>query len=133
MNPVLVIDTSVLVAIAKRENDAGLYLQTLGTFKGALAIPSPVYLEAVSVLSDAPGLRTWLDRFLSESAIAFLPTTERTARLAADAFERFGRGSGHPARLNFGDCLAYAAAAEQDAALLFKGADFAHTDVKRAL
>jgi ribonuclease VapC len=64
--------------------------------------------------------------------IVVVSVTEATARLAADAFQRFGRGSGHPARLNFGDCFAYAVAKENDAPLLFKGMDFSRTDVTSA-
>jgi ribonuclease VapC len=75
----------------------------------------------------------WLDSFITRFGIAITPITEAVARRAAEAFERYGRGSGHPARLNFGDCLSYAVAAEQHAPLLFKGADFAHTDIKSAL
>jgi ribonuclease VapC len=54
-------------------------------------------------------------------------------RLAADAAEFYGRGTGHPARLNFGDCLAYAVAKHLDAPLLYKGDDFIHTDIRSAL
>lgn len=77
--------------------------------------------------------RGWITGFLDDSAISIHPISHITARLAADAFERYGRGTGHPARLHFGDCLSYAAAIELDAPLLFKGQDFAHTDVKRAI
>ena len=66
------------------------------------------------------------------TTIAILACDARQARLAADAFERYGRGTGHPAHLNFGDCLAYAAAAAHPAPLLFKGEDFALTDLSRA-
>jgi ribonuclease VapC len=55
------------------------------------------------------------------------------ADLAADAAERYGRGSRHPARLNFGDCLSYAVAKHLKAPLLFKGNDFTHTDIESAL
>lgn len=54
-------------------------------------------------------------------------------RIARDAYRDFGRGSGHPARLNFGDCFAYALAKAQREPLLFKGADFTHTDAQPAI
>ncbi len=61
------------------------------------------------------------------------PVTETQARIARDAYREFGRGSGHPARLNFGDCFAYALAVERDEPLLYQGNDFGHTDVRNAL
>lgn len=74
-----------------------------------------------------------LDRLVARFSIAFIPLDEPVARLAADAFARYGRGTGHPAGLNFGDCIAYATAMHLDVPLLFKGGDFRHTDVKAAL
>jgi ribonuclease VapC len=53
--------------------------------------------------------------------------------MAIEGFDRFGRGSGHPARLNYGDCFSYALARVLDAPLLFKGDDFVHTDIRSAL
>ena len=85
------------------------------------------------VLRRFPSGRMWLDGLLADYGIAVQGSDPRQARLAADAFERYGRGSGHPARLNFGDCLSYAAAAALDAPLLFKGGDFAQTDIASAL
>ena len=61
------------------------------------------------------------------------PVDEVVAEIAANAAERYGRGSGHLARLNFGDCLSYAVAKHLDAPLLFKGDDFLHTDIESAL
>ena len=55
------------------------------------------------------------------------------AKVGAEAFRKFGKGSGHPAKLNFGDCFAYALAKQLDAPLLYKGDDFAQTDVRSAL
>lgn len=59
--------------------------------------------------------------------------TRQHADIAAEAFLRFGRGRGHAAKLNFGDCMAYALAKSLDAPLLFKGDDFALTDIRSAL
>ena len=59
--------------------------------------------------------------------------TAEHAELARTAHRRFGRGSGHPARLNFGDCFAYALAKATGEPLLFKGEDFGHTDIRSAL
>ena len=60
------------------------------------------------------------------------PVTEAQARIAREAYRDFGRGSGHPARLNFGDCFAYALAKAMNEPLLFKGDDFTHTDLTPA-
>jgi ribonuclease VapC len=65
--------------------------------------------------------------------VAVEPVTLSQVVIARDAHRRFGRGSGHPAKLNFGDCFAYALATELDEPLLFVGQDFIHTDVRRVL
>jgi ribonuclease VapC len=69
------------------------------------------------------------DDFIREANISIEPVTEVQARIARAAYRDFGKGSGHPARLNFGDCFAYALAKESGEPLLFKGGDFAHTDI----
>jgi ribonuclease VapC len=130
---VLVIDTSAVIAVAFKEPDMLVMAKRLSDTFEPIMLPASCYLEAVIVLRSAAMEREWLDAFIGKWRITIAPITETVTRRAADAFERFGRGSGHPARLNFGDCLSYAVAVELDAALLFKGADFAHTDVKRAL
>jgi ribonuclease VapC len=73
------------------------------------------------------------DDLLREAQVIVDPVTEAQARIAREAYRDFGRGSGHPARLNFGDCFAYALAKATNEPLLFKGADFGHTDVMSAL
>lgn len=77
--------------------------------------------------------RANLDVLVTSFAMTFIPLDEAIARRAADAFARYGRGTGHPAALNFGDCISYATAKHLDCPLLFKGDDFRHTDVKVAL
>ena len=68
---------------------------------------------------------------LREAGIVIDPVTEEQARIARAAYRDFGKGSGHPAKLNFGDCFAYALAKVSGEPLLFKGADFTHTDISR--
>lgn len=127
----IIIDTSAAVAVIARETERDGFLDILGSHDSVL--PVSCYLETVMVLrSKGPDGRRRLDRLLAENAIAILPCDAAQAWLAADAFERFGRGSGHAAKLNFGDCLSYAAARAKGAPLLFKGEDFVHTDVARA-
>jgi ribonuclease VapC len=69
-----------------------------------------------------------LDLLLAKFAIEIIPVSARQVSLARKAFQRFGRGR-HPARLNFGDCFAYALAKDHSAPLLFKGKDFGQTDI----
>jgi ribonuclease VapC len=73
------------------------------------------------------------DDLVREAQLIVEPVTEAQARIAREAYRDFGRGSGHPARLNFGDCFAYALARSMSEPLLFKGDDFAHTDITPAL
>ena len=70
---------------------------------------------------------------MREADLAIEPVTEAQAHLARDAYRDFGKGSGHPARLNFGDCFAYALARDTGEPLLFKGDDFGQTDLTSAL
>ena len=74
-----------------------------------------------------------LDTFLAASAIEIEAVTPEQARIARDAYRDFGKGSGHRARLNFGDCFAYALAKATGKPLLFKGTDFAQTDINSAI
>ena len=71
-----------------------------------------------------------LDRFLTEAGVEIVPVTAGQARVAREAYRRFGN---HPAKLNFGDCFAYALAKERDLPILFKGHHFARTDLRPAL
>jgi ribonuclease VapC len=130
---VIVLETSAIIAIVKNEPDSAVYTDVLRHHRGEILTPATCYLEATMVFKGYQIKTGWLDEFLIFNTITIHPITDITTRLAADAFERYGRGSGHPARLNFGDCLSYASAIELDAPLLFKGQDFAHTDVKRAI
>jgi ribonuclease VapC len=79
---------------------------------------------------EHPALLEELDRFLDEIEVQVMPFDETQARLAADAFQRYGKGQGHPAQLNKGDCAVYALAKTLNELLLFVGNDFAQTDVE---
>jgi ribonuclease VapC len=125
-----VVDTSALVAISQNEPD-GKALLDLISRQQRIVLPATAYLEFTIVTKDREVGRSWLDSFISWFQVEIHAISSMTVGLAADAFTRFGKGTGHPARLNFGDCLSYATALELDASLLFKGTDFAHTDVKR--
>jgi uncharacterized protein with PIN domain len=94
------------------------------------AFTSPEFLRSVWVQVI---VSRRFDDLVSETQLVIEPVTEVQARIAREAYRDFGRGSGHAARLNFGDCFAYALARAQGEPLLFMGADFGHTDIKPAL
>ena len=74
-----------------------------------------------------------LDALIRRLNIEIAPLTESQAKLARQAYRDFGKGSGHPAKLNFGDCFAYALAMERGEPLLYKGDDFAHAGLRRVV
>ena len=130
----MIVDTSALFAILAEEDDAGHFAEQLDNAMGDLTISAGNYLEAGIVL-DRRGdskISARLDELLQLTEIEIAPVTETQARIARQAYRDFGKGSGHPARLNFGDCFAYALAKERGDALLFKGDDFARTDIRKA-
>jgi ribonuclease VapC len=89
-----------------------------------------VSIAAISRRGDRG--REQLSQIIAQNGIRIIPVDEELARLAVDAWARFGRGQ-HPVRLNYGDCFAYALAQKLGEPLLFKGGDFAQTDVRSAL
>jgi ribonuclease VapC len=127
----IVIDTSALLAILLAEPEATAFRQAIER-ADAVLLPAINYVEAVCVLSRVSGGREILDEWLHTAAIDTISVDGALARLAADAHERFGRGR-HPAGLNFGDCFSYATAKANGALLLFKGDDFARTDIRPAI
>ena len=128
----MVVDTSALLAIVSQESESGLFLARLS------ATPQPLLSAAnwleLGIVIDARKGPQWLpdlDALLDGLDVVVIPASLRQVRIARDAYRRFGRGN-HPASLNFGDCLAYALAKERNLPLLFKGDDFARTDVRSA-
>jgi ribonuclease VapC len=93
------------------------------------------WLEAAMVIDAAknPIASRRLDELVAEVNILIEPFTESQAGIARAAFRDFGKGSGHPARLNLGDCFAYALAKVYREPLLFKDTDFGKTDIEPAL
>ena len=126
----IVVDTSALTSIYRRESDAAPFRDVIATAE-RLLVPVSVYVE-LSCVRRLGRPRRWLDRVMTHYSMSFAAIDVQVAKLAAEAAERYGRGSGHPAGLNFGDCLSYAVAKHLDAPLLFKGDDFHHTDVESA-
>ncbi|HEX5383383.1 MAG TPA: type II toxin-antitoxin system VapC family toxin [Propionibacteriaceae bacterium] len=130
----MIVDSSALIAILAGEPDAEELNDVLsGAVRPALSVAN--YLEAAIVLDRHPARRAGekLDRYLVAGQVELADVTESQARIARAAYRNFGRGTGHPAGLNFGDCFAYALAIDRDESLLYKGNDFQHTDVRSAL
>ena len=125
----IALDSSILVGIIRGERDVQQLLPVLDGDE--CAIGAPTLVEAR--LWCSVNLRThgsdWLENFIEGGPGMVVPFSRDMADVASDAFTKFGRASGHPARLNFGDCLAYAVSAVIRAPLLFKGGDFGLTDV----
>jgi ribonuclease VapC len=129
----MILDTSALMAILLNEPEAAAFTLAIAAAPQR-SISAASLTEAMMVIAQrkgAPGVAA-LRRLLREAAITVVPVDEKAALEAFDAWARFGKGN-HPARLNYGDCFSYAAASLSDQPLLFKGDDFAQTDILAAL
>ena len=127
----MIVDTSVLIAVLKEESDAPRFLRALTISAEPRRMSAANYLEAAIVV-DAnrnPLLSRRFDDLIVQTEIRAEPVTLEQADIARAAYRDFGKGSGHSAQLNFGDCFAYALAKSMREPLLFKGDDFSHTDV----
>ncbi|MBM9578189.1 type II toxin-antitoxin system VapC family toxin [Leptospira sp. 201903070] len=129
----MIVDTSALLAILLQEEEQEKFvLAIVSNPNSRMSVAN--YLEA-AVRTDRlkdPVLSRLLDDAITKLKIHLEPVTIEQIQLARAAYKDFGKGSGHPAGLNFGDCFAYALAKNQRAPLLFKGEDFLHTDVELA-
>jgi ribonuclease VapC len=130
----MIIDASALVAILFAEPEAADCARAIETADHR-RMSAVNYLEAAIVIDGKrdPIASRRFDEFVSTAAISIEAVDEDQARVARAAYRDFGRGSGHPARLNLGDCFAYALARCRGEPLLFKGGDFIHTDLTPAL
>jgi ribonuclease VapC len=126
----VIIDTSALIAILRDEPEAASFAEAIRVAE-VRRISAATYVEVGIVIDragDAVASRR-LDDLIAAMSITIEPVTADQARLAREAHRDFGRGTGHRARLNFGDCLVYALAADLREPVLFKGDDFASTDI----
>lgn len=130
----MIVDTSALIAVLRAEPDAPAHAEAIAS-AAAARISAVNYVEAAVVVDAArdPIASRRFDDLIAEAGLSIEAVTADHAALARAAYRDFGKGSGHPARLNFGDCFAYALARHTGEPLLFKGDDFAHTDVAGAL
>ncbi len=128
----MIVDSSAIVAIILREPDHEALLRKVGEAR-TVAVPAPIVFEAAMVLTiklGGDGL-AMVHEFLREVGASISAFTDRHASAAFEAYYRYGKGR-HPAALNFGDCLSYAAAKVSGLPLLFVGKDFTKTDVVAA-
>ena len=130
----MIVDSSAVIAVLRDEADAASFARAIARATKR-RISAVNYVEAAAVIDGGrdPIASRRFDDFLREAEIEIAAVTATQAKIAREAYRDFGKGSGHQARLNFGDCVAYALARESGEPLLFKGTDFAHTDLGSAL
>lgn len=124
----MIVDSSALMAIVNGEDDANRLLTAAAASTCRMSLAT--WLE-VAIVADSrsSGHGERLDRIIEALAIDVVPVSPRDGEVARVAHRRYGRGSGSPAHLNFGDCFAYALSVTAGEPLLFVGDDFTHTDV----
>lgn len=128
----MIVDSSAIVAMLREEPEVDAMIAAL-TDADTVVMSAANYLEAAIVIDGErnPVVSAKLDLLLARFAVEIAPVTASQAKLAREAYRDFGRGSGHPAKLNYGDCFAYALAMESGEALLYKGDDFARAGFAR--
>ncbi|RUU18686.1 type II toxin-antitoxin system VapC family toxin [Mesorhizobium sp. M7A.T.Ca.TU.009.01.3.2] len=130
----MVIDTSAILAILKQEPDAPVIAQRLSGNQ-LMFMSAATLMECGTVVVGRYGaagtaeLRGLLERL----KVTIVALTAEHAQAGIEAYALYGRGTGHPAKLNMGDCFSYALARTRNLPLLFKGNDFIHTDIEPAL
>jgi len=130
----MIVDTSALIAILKSEPEAETLSEAIEAAT-VVRISAASYLESFIVVDGYrnPNLRARLEVIFENPGLVIEPVTFEQAKIARQAYRDFGKWSGHPAGLNFGDCFSYALARDKREPILFKGDDFNHTDLRSAL
>ena len=130
----MIVDTSAIVAILRDEPDARSFASAIAGAR-IRRVSAVNYVEAAAVIDGSrdPVASRRFDDFFRQASFSVEAVTAEQARIARTAYKDFGKGSGHPARLNLGDCFAYALAKAMSEPILFKGQDFKHTDLTSAL
>jgi len=126
----MVIDTSALIAILEDESEAAQISRAIVQAEVRL-LSAASMLETSIVIENRRGEtgKQDFERLLQKAGIEVVAVTEEQAEVARQAYRDYGKGHGHPAQLNFGDCFAYALAKTLNQPLLFKGNDFSQTDI----
>jgi ribonuclease VapC len=130
----LIVDSSALISLLREEPDRDRLLDALIGARDGIFMSAATYLETAIVIdgNDSALLSQRLDAMIDLWQIEIAPVTASQARLAREAYRHFGKGR-HPAKLNYGDCFSYALAKETGRPLLYKGDDFAQTDIVAAV
>jgi ribonuclease VapC len=130
----VIVDTSALIAIIKDEPERGAFSALLESEQD-LKMSAASYFEASIVVDGLkePSISREIDDLIERSHILIEPVTVEQAHIARQAYRDYGKGSGHPANLNFGDCFSYALARAKREPILFKGDDFNYTDLRNAI
>jgi ribonuclease VapC len=130
----MIVDASALVAILRQEPGFEALLRRALEESGPCRIAAPTLLETMIVVDGEgkPEASRRLDLLVIQLSLHVEPFTASQAQLARAAYRDFGKGSGHPAQLNYGDCMAYALALERGEPMLCKGGDFARTGIDLA-
>lgn len=133
----IVVDSSAILAIYLGEPDAAAIAARAldddeALVSAATLLECSIAIRARKISTDREA-EEWLDNLATELQLRVIAVDEVQSRIARAAHMRFGKGTGHPAQLNFGDCFAYALAKAMDVPLLYKGGDFARTDIASAL
>ena len=130
----MIVDTSAVIAIIKNEQEARAFSDVIEA-AGVVRISAASYLESNIVVGryKDPILTARLEEILENPGMQIEPVTASQAKIAGEAYRDFGKGSGHAANLNFGDCFSYALAREKREPMLWKGDDFGHTDIRPAV
>lgn len=128
----MIVDSSAIIAILLDESEKPLFVERI--VQGSpCSLSAASWVELAAVLTRRSDDRmASLYRLVDELEIGIADVDIVQARIGHDAYRRYGRGSGHAANLNFGDCFAYALSRATGEPLLFKGDDFIHTDVAAA-
>ena len=127
------VDASAIVAILTRESEADNLVDTLEKARTPITSPIAIFEATLGVCrkrhASVEEAEQDVGEFLELAGVRIEPITDKEARTALAAFSRYGKGRGHPAQLNLGDCFAYAMAKNARTGLLFKGDDFDKTDI----
>jgi ribonuclease VapC len=130
------VDASAIVAILTREPEADALADLLEVARSPITSPIAVFEATVGICrkrhASIDEAEEDVREFLEVARIELIPITAKEAETALTAFARYGKGRGHPAQLNLGDCFAYAMAKNYRTSMLFKGEDFNKTDIRSA-
>jgi ribonuclease VapC len=130
----MIVDSSALVAIIKQEPDGPQIAQIMESAK-AVRLSAASYLETSIVIDGlrSPAQSARWDDLIEAMEMVIEPVTVAQAKIARQAYRDYGKGSGHAAGLNLGDCFTYALAREKREPVLWKGDGFSHTDLRAAV